>query len=78
MNVFYPAILCAIATALSPQPVPSFLYSALKWRLIGPFRARRVEAVSGVPGQPSTFYFGAVGGGLWKKTDTGDGAEAGV
>ncbi|MGE5323807.1 MAG: WD40/YVTN/BNR-like repeat-containing protein [Actinomycetota bacterium] len=46
-------------------------FSALKWRLIGPFRAGRVTAVAGVPGDPNTYYFGAPGGGVWKSTDAG-------
>ncbi|MFL6227501.1 MAG: VPS10 domain-containing protein [Pyrinomonadaceae bacterium] len=45
--------------------------SGLRWRLIGPFRGGRVNAVSGVPGQPDTFYFGSVGGGLWKSNNAG-------
>jgi photosystem II stability/assembly factor-like uncharacterized protein len=52
------------------QPDPS-LYSGLRWRMIGPFRAGRVNAVSGVAGQPDTFYFGSVGGGVWKSTNAG-------
>ena len=47
------------------------LYSGLHWRLIGPFRGGRVNGVTGVPGQPHTFYFGSVGGGLWKTTNAG-------
>src|SRR6516165_3245345 len=47
------------------------LYSGLRWRMIGPFRAGRVNAVTGVPGQPSTFYFGSVGGGVWRSTNAG-------
>ena len=43
----------------------------MKWRLIGPFRGGRVLAVTGVPGQPNTYYFGAVAGGVWKTTDGG-------
>ena len=39
--------------------------------MIGPFRGGRVNAVSGVPGQPNTFYFGSVGGGVWKSTNAG-------
>jgi photosystem II stability/assembly factor-like uncharacterized protein len=45
--------------------------SGMRWRLIGPFRGGRVNAVSGVPGQPETFYFGSVGGGLWKSNNAG-------
>src|SRR5258707_28019 len=47
------------------------LYSGLRWRMVGPFRAGRVNAVSGVAGQPDTFYFGSVGGGVWKSTNSG-------
>ena len=39
--------------------------------MIGPFRGGRVVAVSGVPSDPATFYFGSVGGGVWKTTDSG-------
>lgn len=39
--------------------------------MIGPFRGGRVVAVTGVPGDPAAFYFGAVGGGVWKTTDAG-------
>jgi photosystem II stability/assembly factor-like uncharacterized protein len=45
--------------------------SGLKWRLIGPFRGGRVVSVAGVPGDSTTFYFGAVNGGVWKTTDAG-------
>jgi photosystem II stability/assembly factor-like uncharacterized protein len=47
------------------------LYSGLSWHMIGPFRGGRVNAVSGAPGRPNTFYFGSVGGGLWKSTNAG-------
>ena len=39
--------------------------------MIGPFRGGRVVAVAGVPGDSTTFYFGGVGGGVWKTTDAG-------
>ena len=47
------------------------LYSNLKWRLVGPFRGGRALAVTGVPGEPNHFYFGAVAGGVWKTADGG-------
>lgn len=53
------------------QSIPADLFSGLKWRLIGPFRGGRAIAAAGIPGNPSTFYFGAVGGGIWKTTDAG-------
>src|SRR5437660_8579185 len=58
-------------TAQAPISISPALYSGLKWRMVGPFRAGRVNAVSGVPGQPNTFYFGSVGGGVWKSTNSG-------
>jgi photosystem II stability/assembly factor-like uncharacterized protein len=54
----------------SQQQDPN-LYSGLRWRMIGPFRGGRVNAVSGVTGQPDTFYFGSVGGGVWKSLNSG-------
>src|SRR5437660_5284827 len=53
------------------QQYDSNLYSGLRWRLIGPFRGGRINAVSGVPGQPETFYYGSVGGGVWKTNNAG-------
>lgn len=47
------------------------LYSSLDYRLIGPFRGGRSAAVTGVPGEPNLFYFGATGGGVWKTLDGG-------
>ncbi|WP_088340059.1 WD40/YVTN/BNR-like repeat-containing protein [Robiginitalea sediminis] len=47
------------------------LYSSLEYRLVGPFRGGRSAAVTGVPGQPNLFYFGATGGGVWRTQDGG-------
>ncbi|MEP6512569.1 MAG: hypothetical protein ABJA79_01775 [Parafilimonas sp.] len=47
-------------------------YAALKWRSIGPYRGGRCLAVSGVIGDPYTYYMGATGGGVWKTTDGGN------
>lgn len=47
------------------------LYDALEYRLIGPFRGGRSAAVTGVPGKPNLFYFGAAGGGVWKTENGG-------
>jgi photosystem II stability/assembly factor-like uncharacterized protein len=44
---------------------------ALQWRQIGPFRGGRSTAVAGVASQPMVFYFGGVGGGVWKTIDGG-------
>ncbi len=65
------AFLVVPAVMAIAQPIPSELLNSLKWRLIGPFRGGRVAAVAGVPGDGTTFYFGAVDGGIWKTTDAG-------
>ena len=68
-------VLCAtvrlIAGPDAPTQVDPKLFQELKWRSIGPFRGGRVLAVTGVRGQPETFYFGSVGGGVWKTNDAG-------
>src|SRR5947209_20559401 len=46
-------------------------FKALQWRSIGPYRGGRVTAVAGVTSQPSVYYLGATGGGLWKSIDGG-------
>ncbi|RNC92161.1 MAG: glycosyl hydrolase [Allomuricauda sp.] len=51
--------------------ISSELYSSLEYRLVGPFRGGRSAAVTGVPGEPNLFYFGATGGGVWKTLDGG-------
>ncbi len=47
------------------------VFSNMRWRLLGPFRGGRVNGVAGVRQEPDTFYFGAVGGGVWKTTNAG-------
>ena len=46
-------------------------FAGLRYRPIGPFRGGRSAAVTGVPGQPNLFYFGATGGGVWRSKDAG-------
>ena len=68
-------------TLLNAAPYDSSLYSspsatssrfkALRWRLVGPFRGGRVDAVAGDPTKPMVFYFGAVNGGVWKTSNGG-------
>ena len=72
LNRALPAcFLLLLTVAAVAQPIPPELMNGLKWRLIGPFRGGRVVAVAGVPGDSTTFYFGAVNGGIWKTTDAG-------
>ena len=59
------------ATAEARLQLDPLLYNGMKWRQIGPFRGGRAVAVSGVPGDPTTWYFGGVAGGVWKSTNAG-------
>src|SRR5438874_1358400 len=45
------------------------LFKGMKYRVIGPFRGGRSLTASGIAGDPTTYYFGATGGGVWKTTD---------
>lgn len=47
------------------------LYNGLQWRHLGPYRGGRSAAVTGVPGKPNLYYFGATGGGVWRTQDGG-------
>src|SRR5205823_2517138 len=67
MHVFLRSIIfAALCLVLTGQEVTPELFNGLSWRLIGPYRGGRSVAVTGVPGDGSTFYFGAVNGGIWK------------
>ena len=67
----FAAFFLLLAGSIAAQSVPQEMFGNLKWRLIGPFRGGRVVAVAGVPGDSTTFYFGAVNGGVWKTSDAG-------
>ena len=59
------------AAASATSTVDGKLFDALAWRGIGPYRGGRALAVAGIPGDATTFYFGAVAGGVWRTTDAG-------
>jgi photosystem II stability/assembly factor-like uncharacterized protein len=61
------------AVVAAGQTLSKDSLEGMKWRLVGPFRGGRVEAVVGVPGNPDVYYFGAVAGGVWKTTNAGAG-----
>jgi len=58
-------------SVLAQSRVNPDAFSGLRYRNVGPSRGGRVTAVAGIPSQPSTFYMGACGGGVWKTTDYG-------
>ncbi|TAN22560.1 MAG: glycosyl hydrolase [Acidobacteria bacterium] len=47
------------------------LMSKLQWRSVGPYVGGRAVTVTGVPQDPSLFYMGTVGGGVWKSNNNG-------
>jgi len=51
--------------------VDTTFFKSMHYRDIGPFRGGRADAVTGIPNQPMTYYFGATGGGVWKTTNGG-------
>src|SRR6267154_1636657 len=66
----------SVQSAGSPTPTPpgtidETLFNGMHWRPVGPFRGGRALAIEGVVGEPDTYYFGAVAGGVWKTTDGG-------
>jgi photosystem II stability/assembly factor-like uncharacterized protein len=65
------SFLTAVAPAVRAQAPSTELYSAMRWREIGPTRAGRARAVSGVPSQPNVAYIGFDNGGVWRSTDYG-------
>jgi photosystem II stability/assembly factor-like uncharacterized protein len=60
-----------IAAAALIAQTDSKLYQAMRWRQIGPFRAGRVTAVAGIPGNAAVYYMGTPGGGVWKTVSGG-------
>ncbi|MDP8914106.1 MAG: hypothetical protein M3N39_11085 [Pseudomonadota bacterium] len=68
---FCASSILAAPIAAAPAVYDQAQWSGLKYRQVGPWRGGRVTTVTGVPSQPSTFYMGTVGGGVWKTTDAG-------
>jgi photosystem II stability/assembly factor-like uncharacterized protein len=58
-------------TLFSQHSVDPTLFQELRYRNIGPTRGGRVTAVAGITSQPSVFYMGATGGGVWKTKNYG-------
>src|SRR6202048_2793725 len=71
----FASLLCMLAMAACVAPLAAQvnpdLFSGMKLRQIGPFRGGRVGAVTGVPGESATWYFGAVARGVWKTSNAG-------
>ncbi len=57
--------------AFTAPPADPAMFAGLRWRMVGPFRGGRTVTATGVPGKPDRFYFGAVGGGVWRSDNAG-------
>ena len=64
--------LISAATAEVPEPpIDEKFFGSLKYRHVGPYRGGRVTAVTGIPEEPLTYFFGSSGGGVWRTDDGG-------
>jgi photosystem II stability/assembly factor-like uncharacterized protein len=72
MRAFAALLVLLSPFAGTPEDVDPKLYQSMEWRGIGPFRGGRSNAATGVLQDTQTFYFGGVGGGVWKTTDGGE------
>ncbi|MBK6797489.1 MAG: glycosyl hydrolase [Acidobacteria bacterium] len=75
LSILFSCFLASQLFAQAPQSAAvddyNSVFKAVKWRSIGPFRGGRSNAGCGVVGDPSTYYMGTTGGGLWKTDDMG-------
>src|SRR5579885_2270246 len=71
LSLSFAAPLLSGAIPAQAQTFDSSLLAGMHWRLIGPFRGGRAITVAGIPGDPNTYYFGAVSGGIWRTNDAG-------
>ena len=65
------ALLLSTGIVLGASAYDPSLFKGLEWRNIGPNRGGRSITSAGSSSRPFEYYFGAVGGGLWKTTDSG-------
>lgn len=61
----------SFAQTNKPLTIAPSLYEGLRWRELGPFRGGRSSTATGVRGNPNLYYFGTVGGGVWRTQDAG-------
>lgn len=71
ITAFIVSYCCSFAQQMnSMQPLDSVL-KGMQWRNIGPNRGGRSLGIAGSASRKLEYYFGAVGGGLWKTTNGG-------
>lgn len=72
--VLFAGIVAALSSQLIHAQEARFdqnVIAGMEWRNIGPKRGGRSLGITGSPGRKNEYYFGAVGGGLWKTVDGG-------
>jgi photosystem II stability/assembly factor-like uncharacterized protein len=70
LTVFISSLFAQEAPKLAPDQLSEQFHS-MKWRNIGPFRGGRSVAAVGLPHDPTTYYAGYTGGGVWKTENAG-------
>src|SRR5271156_6559844 len=65
------AAFTTLAVPAQTRALPEMALTGLHWRDVGPMRGGRSYAVAGNANEPNTFYFGSVGGGVWKTENAG-------
>ncbi len=71
LSLFFTFFLLTVLDAQYLTNVDTLYFKGMNYRCIGPFRGGRSAAVTGVPKDAKTYYFGAAGGGVWKTTNGG-------
>ncbi|HEY0564519.1 MAG TPA: glycoside hydrolase [Terriglobales bacterium] len=71
LRLFALTLLACAPLAFSQAQMNLKIYDEMQWRCIGPHRAGRTVAISGVPGQQNVFYMAPNNGGVWKTIDYG-------
>src|SRR6266852_3014133 len=72
---FILALLCAAiwtTQGFSQRRNQADIPDAFRFRFFGPAVGNRIASVTGIPGDPSTYYAGAASGGIFKSTDGGN------
>ena len=70
--MFIVFLLTLFSLELHAQTFEQQIIEGMKYRHIGPFRGGRSLACTGIKGDRNTYYFGAMGGGVWKTEDAGE------
>lgn len=60
-----------VSFSVATETINPSLFAGKEYRLIGPWRGGRAQAISGINDDPLTYYMGAAGGGVWKTTNAG-------